>query len=87
MKLNIGFLEIMFAGGVYLYSQAFALSLTLMIVASILKFMHYVMEYDRQKQSKEKSEKAIDDLTNSIKSLFDFNKVNNVSKYEKKTFH
>lgn len=87
MKLNIGFLEIMFAGGVYLYSQAFALSLTLIITACILKFMYYVMEYDREKQSRQKTERAVDDLTNSIKSLFDFNKVNNVSKYEKKTFH
>jgi len=87
VKLNIGFLEIMFAGGVYLYSQAFALSLTLIITACILKFMYYVMEYDREKQSRQKTERAVDDLTNSIKSLFDFNKVNNVSKYEKKTFH
>ena len=84
MRLNFGFLEIMLISGVWLYSQAFGLSLTLIISAIISKFLLFVLEWDQKKQAKENTAKAVEDLSESIKKMFGAGKsgVNT-----KQTFH
>ena len=83
MKNGIGFLEVAFIGGIYLYSFNFWLSITLIVLSSVFKFLLYVMEWDQRRKANEKLAKAADDIGDSFKNI-----INRASKkHDKKTFH
>ena len=70
MKFNVGFLEIMLLGGIYLYNHSLALSLTLIIIACLFRFINYILEYEIQRHRREKVDESVEGITNSIKTIF-----------------
>ena len=70
LRISLGMSEVLLAGSIYLYQEAFAFSMVLFSLALAGKVLDYSMQYSEKKQSmeagKELTKNIMDNLMNAV---------------------
>jgi len=86
LKISLGMSEVLLAGSVYLYQEAFAFSMVLFSLALIGKVLDYSMEFSEKKQRAEAGKELSKDFMDSLMNVVTLSGMANGSN-AKKGYH